>query len=290
MSAQDVISEAAPYAQAFAAGDADAAFARPGDNAAAMFKLGLVIPYYRHERAIGAMVERLRPHGLPLWIVDDGSGGEAARVAAALVAREPDWLRLIVLPQNRGKGEAVRAGCEAAFAAGCTHALQIDADGQHETADVPKLAALARAQPQAVVTGIPVYDESVPRIRYYGRYLTHALVWLHTLSFEIVDSMVGFRIYPLAPTLELWRRARVGSRMDFDTSIIVMLHWAGLRVVSVPTRVTYPSDGVSHFDLLRDNLRMIRLHLRLFGGMLRRLPGWLLHGRAGATRAGQNAG
>lgn len=254
-----------------------------------MFKPGLVIPYYRHERAIGAMVERLRPHGLPLWIVDDGSGGEASRIVAEIARAEPDWLHLLALPVNGGKGGAVRAGCEAAFAAGCTHALQIDADGQHDTADVPKLLEFARQHPLAVVTGIPVYDASVPPLRYYGRYLTHALVWLHTLSFEIVDSMVGFRVYPLAPALELWRGGRVGRRMDFDTSIIVRLHWAGLRVISVPTRVTYPSDGVSHFDLLRDNLRMARLHLRLFAGMLWRLPRWLVHGRPhGLTRAGEN--
>ncbi|GAC1629728.1 MAG: hypothetical protein NVS9B10_21340 [Nevskia sp.] len=253
-----------------------------------MFRPCVVIPYFRHERAISAMIERLRPHGLPLWIVDDGSGGDAARVVSELAACEPAWLRLIVLPVNAGKGAAVRAGCEAAFAAGYTHALQIDADGQHDTDDVPKLIDLARAQPDAVVTGIPVYDGSVPRHRFYGRYLTHALVWLHTLSFEIIDSMVGFRVYPLDAALELWRGEGVGQRMDFDTSIIVGLHWAGLRVVSVPTRVTYPSDGVSHFDLVRDNLRMIKLHLRLFGGMLLRLPGWLLHGRRGATRAEQN--
>ncbi len=244
-----------------------------------MFEPCIVIPYYRHERAIGAMIERLRRYALPLWIVDDGSGGAASQVVADLVAREPQWLRLLVLPVNCGKGAAVRAGCEAAFAAGHTHALQIDADGQHDTDDVPKLIELACGNPRAVVTGIPVYDTSVPKIRYYGRYLTHGLVWLNTLSFEIVDSMVGFRVYPLAAALELWRQGRVGTRMDFDTSIIVRLHWAGLRVLSVPTRVTYPSDGVSHFHLLRDNLRMVRLHLRLAGGMLVRAPGWLLRGR-----------
>jgi glycosyltransferase involved in cell wall biosynthesis len=244
-----------------------------------MFRACLVIPFYRHERAIGALLDRLRPHGLPCFIVDDGSGGEAAAVIAGLAAREHEWIRLIALPENRGKGAAVRAGCEAAFAAGFSHAVQIDADGQHDTDDLMKLVEAARQQPQAVVTGIPVYDDSVPRHRFYGRYLTHVLVWLHTASFEIVDSMCGFRVYPLQAALALWAREPVGRRMDFDTDIIVRLHWSGLRVISVPTRVTYPSDGVSHFDLLRDNLRMAKLHLRLFGGMLRRAPGWAFSGR-----------
>ena len=60
--------------------------------------------------------------------------------------------------------------------------------------------------------------------------------------------------------------------MQFDTEILVRLFWHGTRVISVPTRVTYPSDGVSHFDLWRDNLRISAMHARLFFGMLRRLP------------------
>ncbi|MDB5986542.1 MAG: glycosyltransferase family 2 protein [Nevskia sp.] len=240
-----------------------------------MFRPCLVVPYYRHERAIGALIARLKPHGVACWIVDDGSGGAASSVVQALAEREASWLQLLSLPINSGKGAAVHAGCRAAYAAGFSHALQIDADGQHDTGDVPKLLALAAAQPQAVVTGVPLYDTSVPKVRLYGRRITHALVWLHTLSFEIVDSMCGMRVYPLSSALALWAREPVAQRMDFDTDILVRLYWSGLRVVSVPTRVTYPTDGVSHFHYLRDNLRMARLHLRLFGGMLRRAPRWL---------------
>ncbi len=238
----------------------------------AVFRPCIVIPYYDHEGAIGGLVERLRPNKLICWIVDDGSGIEAACVADKLAAAEDGWLHVLRLPHNQGKGSAVRAGCEAAAAAGYTHALQIDADGQHDTADVPRLLATAAADPAAVVIGVPRYDDSIPWIRYYGRYLTHALVWLHTLSFDLVDTMCGFRVYPLTPTLQLWRREPVGHRMDFDTEMLVRLYWSGLRVISVPTRVTYPEDGVSHFRYLRDNARMVWLHLRLFAGMLRRLP------------------
>lgn len=234
------------------------------------FKPCIVIPYYRHERAIADLLARLRGFGLPCWIVDDGSGGEAAEAVARLAAEQSEWLKLIVLPVNCGKGVAVRAGCAAAAAAGHTHAVQIDADGQHDATDLPRLLAAAQDDLKAVVTGVPSYDDSIPAIRYYGRYLTHMLVWLHTLSFDLADTMCGFRVYPLPVTLRLWARESVGHRMDFDTEILVRLYWSGVRVVNVPTRVTYPSDGVSHFRYLRDNLRMVWLHVRLFGGMLRR--------------------
>ena len=123
-----------------------------------------------------------------------------------------------------------------------------------------------------MIAGCPIYDASVPRGRLYGRYATHVWVWINTLSFDIRDSMCGFRLYPLASVLPLLDRVRIGQRMDFDSDIIVRLHWRGVRVVNQPTRVTYPQDGISHFRMFRDNVRISWMHTRLFAGMLYRSP------------------
>jgi glycosyltransferase involved in cell wall biosynthesis len=231
----------------------------------------IVIPYHNHPGAIGGVVAALKPLGLPCRIVDDGSDGPSQAAVASIVARE-DWITLQRLPVNQGKGGAVMAGCDAALALGFTHALQIDADGQHDAADVPKLLELSRRQPWSVITGQSVYDESVPRSRLYGRYLTHVWVWINTLSFGIRDSMCGLRVYPLAATCAIWRNAVVGRRMDFDVEILVRLSWSGADIINVPTRVTYPADGVSHFNVFRDNVLISAMHTRMFFGMLRRLP------------------
>jgi glycosyltransferase involved in cell wall biosynthesis len=234
-------------------------------------KLCIVIPFYNHPRAIADVVASLKPLGLQCRIVDDGSDSASRQVLADIAARE-SWVSVQTLPVNSGKGAAVMAGCDAALAAGFTHALQIDADGQHDVATVPTLLELARRDPAAMITGQAVYDDSVPRARRYGRYLTHVWVWINTLSFEIRDSMCGLRVYPLAAAVDTWRRHRLGVRMDFDTEILVRLSWSGVRVISVPTPVRYPSDGVSHFRMLKDNLFISRMHARLFFGMLWRLP------------------
>src|SRR5436190_22249370 len=84
--------------------------------------------------------------------------------------------------------------------------------------------------------------------------------------------MCGLRVYPLVPTCAIWHRFRLGARMDFDTEIMVRLHWSGVHIITVPTRVTYPRDGVSHFKMLEDNVFISRMHTRLFFGMLIRLP------------------
>jgi hypothetical protein len=139
-------------------------------------------------------------------------------------------------------------------------------------ADVGKFLAMAADHPQAVICGEPVYDQSVPKGRLYGRYLTHVWVWINTLSLAIRDSMCGFRVYPLAPVVALIDQVAVGRRMDFDPELLVRLHWRGVRIESLPTRVSYPLDGVSHFKMWLDNLLISRMHAKLFLGMLWRSP------------------
>ena len=241
----------------------------------------IVIPLYNHGATIAATVDRLRPYGLPIYIVDDGSDAATQAALAELHRRHPE-LHCLRLAQNGGKGAAVIAGMREAAALGGSHVLQIDADGQHDAADVPRFLAEARAHPRAIVNGRPLYDDSVPTGRLVGRYATHVWVWINTLSLAIADSMCGFRAYPLAATIAMLDRESVGLRMDFDIEIIVRLHWAGVPVRNLPTRVTYPLDGVSHFDLWRDNLRISKMHARLFFGMLWRAPRLLLRRIGGA--------
>ncbi len=246
-----------------------------------MFKACVLIPVYDHEHAIGAVVAAVLAHGLPCILVDDGSSASCARVLDQLAQDAPGRVWLVRHAVNQGKGGAVLTGCRRAQELGFSHALQIDADGQHCVADIPAFMAQARSRPEAAVVGCPVYDESVPKVRLYARYLTHVWVWINTLSFAIKDSMCGFRVYPLAPVLALDARRRLGLRMNFDTEVIVRLYWDGMPVVNVPTRVSYPADGVSHFQAWRDNVLISKMHATLFFGMLLRLP--ILLGRKWRT-------
>lgn len=231
----------------------------------------VVIPVYNHGHAIGTVAAAVRAVGLPLILVDDGSEPGCAATLAGIAAADAD-IALVRLPVNQGKGGAMIAGFREARLRGYRHVLQIDADGQHDSNDIPRFVELARQHPDAVICGCPVFDDSVPRSRLYGRYATHVWVWINTLSTAIRDSMCGFRVYPLAPVIALIDRVPIGRRMDFDIDVLVRLYWDGVAIVNQPTRVRYPLDGVSHFDLWRDNLRISAIHTRLFFGMLPRLP------------------
>lgn len=247
------------------------------------YKPCILIPVYDHEGPLPGLIGRLKPYGLPCILVDDGSSPGCAETIARLASQEP-WVQAIRHEQNRGKGAALKTGLLAAEQKGYSHALQIDADGQHDTGDIGKFLAASAANPEAVVAGCPIYDDSVPKSRYYGRYLTHLWVWINTLSFSIRDALCGFRVYPVPSCVRLIRSTHLGDRMEFDAEILMRLYWQRVPIVSIPTRVTYPEDGISHFRLWSDNVRLSRMQARMFFGMLLRIPGLVLRGgrKAGA--------
>jgi glycosyltransferase involved in cell wall biosynthesis len=248
-----------------------------------------IVPVYNHPATIGRMVQGVLRAGLRCILVDDGSEPGCAAVLDALAAQHGPQVTLLRLPQNQGKGGAVMTGMRHALAAGYSHALQIDADGQHDVADIPAFIALARAHPQAMVCGAPRYDASVPKARLYGRYATHVWVWINTLSLDIEDSMCGFRVYPLREAIGVMDRARIGKHMEFDTEILVRMHWKGVPFITQRTAVTYPQDGLSHFRVWRDNMLISGMHTRLFGGMLLRSPVLLARKLRGWCRSGKAA-
>lgn len=236
------------------------------------FHPAILIPVYDHENAITQTLEEVLEYGCPVLLVDDGSGKKCRDVLTALAQQYHGRVSLLRLPANRGKGGAVKAGFYELLSMGFTHAIQIDADGQHDVADLPTFLDIGAQNPDALVTGFPEFDVSVPKLRYYSRYLTHVWVWINTLSFVIRDTMCGFRVYPLGAMVELLAQEPCGERMNFDTEILVRWVWRNGRLINLPTRVRYPLDGVSHFDVWRDNFLISTMHARLFFGMLRRLP------------------
>lgn len=236
-------------------------------------KVCVVVPVYNHGTPLQTTVERLAPVDLPIIIVDDGSDDATKRSIDALARRRA--FTLVTLSRNGGKGAAVMAGLRAAAAAGYTHAVQVDADGQHDIDDLPKLLAAARADPEALICGAPQFDASVPRSRLYGRRLTSFWVAIETLSLSMPDTMCGFRVYPLASCCALLDSVKLGRRMDFDIEIAVRLRWRNVRIVPVPTHVIYPEGGTSNFRLVRDNGLISKLHCKLVLGMLIRLPALL---------------
>ncbi len=229
-------------------------------------RIAAVVPTYDNPATIATVVGNLRPHFATVFVVDDGSGPEG-RTACDALAKD-GRARLVRLPQNRGKGGAVKAGFAAAAEAGFTHVFQVDADGQHDLACIPAFLAAAEQNPAALVLGYPEYDASVPKARLAARRVTTFWVDLEVGRKGLVrDAMIGCRIYPLDAALRSRTR---GDRMDFDVEIVVRMARMGVPVVNLPVRVRYLSrdeGGVSHFQPFRDNLRLSLMHSRICTGI-----------------------
>jgi len=246
-----------------------------------MFRPCAIIPVYNHEGAIAKVIKGTIGQDLPCIMVDDGSSAGCAAVLDELAAASPGQITLHRHAVNRGKGAAVLTGVHAAARSGYSHALQIDADGQHKVEDIPIFLKQAAAHPDALILGVPLYDGSAPALRLWARRLTHMWVSINTLSRGVKDSMCGFRVYPIESLISVEQSCRLGERMSFDIEVLVRLYWNGLEIINVPTSVTYPENGVSHFHAWVDTLRISRVHALLFFGMLQRLPRLLARQRSG---------
>jgi len=231
----------------------------------------LVVPHFNHIESFENFLPTLAALELPCIVVDDGSSQAVQNKLEALL--EPySHMYFYTHAKNRGKGAAMWTGAHMARAHGFTHMLQIDADGQHNTADVAEFINDSKAHPQAIISGAPQFDESAPKARVYGRKVTDFWVALETGCLTIKDSLCGFRIYPLNEFEQVFDRYHVGKRMDFDTDVLVKSVWQGIDVRFIDTNVIYLENSVSHFHYLQDNLRLIWLHTRLMFGMIIRLP------------------
>ncbi len=237
----------------------------------------IVIPVFNHGKQVGAVLDGLASLQLPVILVDDGSGDETRDILKRLAQEKKDFCTLYRLEENQGKGGAVIKGLIEAEEAGYTHALQVDADGQHDLNEISKFLSCSRDNPLKLVCGRPVYDETVPSSRKSGRKITNFWVTLETLSTEIEDAMCGFRVYPLRSTNLLLKKGHLGKRMEFDIEILVKLYWRKVRMVFLPVKVIYPEDGLSNFRMLHDNVAISMAHTRLFLGMIIRLPILLSH-------------
>ena len=234
----------------------------------------VLIPSFNPGPRVVETVRQARAVWTPVWVVVDGST-DGTDVLLRRLADDDVGLRLIVLPRNQGKGAAVLAGIAEAAAAGFTHALTMDSDGQHPAGLIPEFMAASKLRPEAMVLGKPVFGAEAPLLRVNGRKVSNAWADLETLWMGIGDSLYGFRVYPIAPLLRVMRGNRFMRRFDFDPEAVVRLCWAGVQPLNIDAPVRYLSaaeGGVSHFRYLRDNALLTWMHTRLLIGFVLRLP------------------
>lgn len=215
-------------------------------------KLCIVIPVFNHAASLAEVVRGAQTH-CPVIVVDDGSTDNPPAL---------DGVTLIRFEHNRGKAAALRAGFVKAVELGFTHAITMDADGQHFANDVPKFLAAAQRQPEALLVGVRDFVAAGAPAR-RRRANANSSFWFRVATgVPLGDVQCGFRCYPLATVLKL----RVSAeRYAFELECLVRAAWAGVPLVAVPAGVRYEPELVrgSHFRPIVDFLRIAKLQAGL---------------------------
>lgn len=235
-------------------------------------KFGFIIPVYNHGATLEAVVKSLLQFNYPIIAVDDGNNAENKALIAEVEKKYP-LVTVVTRKKNGGKGKAMCSGVKKASEMGLTHVLQIDSDGQHDVNRVAYFLKKSEENPEALICGCPEYDESAPKSRVNGRKFSNG--WIHcvTLSKDIVDAMIGFRVYPVEPFMKVLESpVYIDGRMGFDIEILVRLYWKGIKIISEPVKVFYPENGISNYRIFRDTVRISFSYARLCIGMIIRIP------------------
>jgi len=244
----------------------------------------VLIPSYNTGERLFSTVEAARVQWNPVWVVIDGSTDGTGERLQAMAASDPG-LRVLILPSNQGKGAAVLHGLREARAAGFTHVLTMDSDGQHPADLIPAFMKASQDRPETMVLGRPIFDASAPLLRVRGRRVSNSWTQLETLFAGIGDSLYGFRVYPLVDLMTVMEAQPWMRRFDFDTEAVVRLAWRGVKPVNIDAPVKYltaEEGGVSHFRYGRDNVLLTWMHTRLVIEFVFRLPGLLWRRLRGA--------
>ena len=209
----------------------------------------VVIPCYQGARTVADVVRGARGSGLPVVVVDDGStdgSGEAAEAAGATVLRHP---------ANRGKGAALASGFAYAKKIGADAVLTMDADGQHDPAEIRNLVAAHEAHPRALVVGVRSFaPEDMPRRSRIGNRIS--TWWISRYAgVRYSDTQSGFRVYPSA----IFDVPLRSTKFDTETELLLRAAKMKLGLVEVPIKTIYAADHASHFHGFRDTMRVIKL-------------------------------
>ena len=213
----------------------------------------ILIPTYNNAPTLARVLKGVLSYTQEVWVVNDGATDHTAQVLS-----EFPQVRVITLPKNQGKGNALKIGFRTLLAQGYDYALTIDSDGQHFPEDIPTfLSALeGRAEPVLLVGNRDMTGESVPKKSSFGNRFSN--FWFHLeTGIRLPDTQSGYRLYPLSQLPKHY----FSGKFEFEIEVLVRTAWRGVAVENVPVRVLYdPAERVSHFRPLRDFMRISLLN------------------------------
>jgi 1-acyl-sn-glycerol-3-phosphate acyltransferase len=228
-----------------------------------MEKICVIIPTYNNATTIRRVIEDVEKYCSSIIVVNDGSTDDTAEILQSI----PLPIEVISYPKNRGKGYALVTGFKKAKALGYTHAITIDADGQHFADDIPCFIEGLKHNPEGFIVGCRnLTEENMPRQNTFANRFSNFWFRLQT-GINLPDTQSGYRLYTLSSLKGL---NLITSRYESELELLVYAAWAGVDITSVNVKVYYPpaEERVSHFRPIYDFFRISVLNTVLCLGAL----------------------
>ncbi len=217
----------------------------------------IIIPTYNNDQTLMAVLDEVLSFGTPTIVINDGSSDSTAD----LLSHRTD-VTVLSHDSNEGKGSALREGFEYAYEQEFSHAITIDADGEHALSEIPVFLSKIDEDPEALWIGSRKNPHGKsPRIAMpFTGFLGNIGIRLFT-GVTLTDCQSGFRLYPLHPIVPLELKR---NRFDYEQEVLLEASWSGVELKEFPISVVEQSreDTVSHYHPLKDFLRISRVHTR----------------------------
>jgi len=241
-------------------------------------KIIAIVPVYNNEKTIAECIQKIKVHCNDIIVVNDGSTDLTGNILQHI-----DITEIISFPYNKGKGEALKAGFERASVLGFTHAITVDADGQHSPDDIQLFIERIKENPHAIWIGNRILqhkmNKKVPLRSRFGRKFGNFWYKFNT-GIKLNDTQCGFRVYPLQEILKIKSK---GRRYEYEQDLLLKAAWNGIIVKEIDVHILYQSkdEAVSHFRPVRDFLLISKINSS--AAMMRIFFPFLLKNSEGST-------
>jgi len=218
-------------------------------NAISDKKICVLIPTYNNAKTLHRVIDGVLNYTENIIAVNDGSTDSTLNIL-----NNYHQIDVINLPENKGKGNALKTGFRKAKELGYDYAITIDSDGQHYPDDIPVFVeALLNEQEDVLLIGNRnMAQEGIPKKSSFGNRFSNFWFWFET-GIKLEDTQSGYRLYPLHKIPKKY----FTPKFEFEIEIIVRAAWRHVPVKNVPVKVLYdPAERVSHFRPFRDFTRI----------------------------------
>ncbi|MFN3234994.1 MAG: glycosyltransferase family 2 protein [Gammaproteobacteria bacterium] len=216
-------------------------------------KIAALIPAYNEQKTIADVVQSVLKHVETVVVVDDGSTDDTVERIQSLP------VTIIRNDKNLGKGVSLLTGFKKALQLECDAVIALDADGQHDPQDIPRLINAHQEYPEHMIIAARMKDTHLaPRPRLIANRVSDFFVsWV--AGQKIYDSQSGFRLYP-KEVLEMLADVEYNERFGFETEVLIDLAGVDVEFIAVPIKSCYPDEArASHYKGFRDTAVITRI-------------------------------